>query len=186
MNQQYQRIYDRNGYVASERRLLDFGAGCQSLRQICDEYLNDSEESRVGKVRNATRRRTAVSRTVAAHIDKLEDMSFEELQCESIGLYVVCLSIVRGMLPRPSEVRQGIVNCTGFCTKAECNACEAISIALAASANKGRPPLADTAFATVFAFNSVCSAVTCTGRRLSMPIPYTSPAEKLLPNGAHR
>ena len=91
------------------------------------------------------------------------------------------------MPPLPSGERSdGVAGRTGLCTGAECDACEVISVDLTASVKKGRPLSADTAFTNVFSFNAGCSAVIVHRETAPHADSVPIPAEKLLPNGAHR
>ena len=113
--------------------------------------------------------------------------SLGELRGAFIEKQAVCLSPVRCMLPLPSGERSdGVAGRTGLCSGVECDACEVISVALTASVKKGRPLSADTAFTNVFSFNAGCSAVIVHRETAPHADSVPIPAEKLLPNGAHR
>lgn len=113
--------------------------------------------------------------------------SLGELRGAFIEKQAACLSPVRCMPPLPSGERSdGVAGRTGLCTGAECDACEVISVALTASVKKGRPLSADTAFTNVFSFSAGCSAVIVHRETAPHADSVPIPAEKLLPNGAHR
>ena len=143
------------------------------LLQIFGGHPNDSERSRVGEARDASRRKTPAGKLPQA-VRTLRSLG--ELRGAFIEKQAACLSPVRCMPPLPSGERSaGVAGRTGLCTGAECDACEVISVALTASVKKGRPLSADTAFTNVFSFNAGCSAVIVHRETAPMPIPYPSP-----------